>query len=127
MAMGRVYVAPTANSADIPSVLNSSTGGITDGNYWLEWTVSGFTNQGWFLTDSQSPLGAWWSSNHNNVNVVGDQGNAPEGGYLNTEEGLSAWITNERVTDLNTALGSWNNSLKWDFIQTHSLYNCMDA
>lgn len=117
MPMGRTYVPLTANSADIPSVLNIS-GGQTGGNYWLNWETSGFTGQGWYWDESGSynyPIPNWWTTNH--------QGGTEHvtSSYTNDEDGFKDWLATENPGTLDFVLGTWTEG-KLDFAINHGLY-----
>ncbi len=121
MGQGRIYVQVMADAINGGIMtLDGSNGGGSQGSYWLLWDSNGYQSLGWYWTET--PITSWWNSHYNDPQIVGEGAD-----YSNDAEGLSDWIKEHEITNLDGALSSWDNSDKWDFIVKHSLYGCMNA
>lgn len=106
-----IYVQVDANAANGIMTMEASGGGQEEGGYWLNWTSSGFTGIGWFWEDT--PLPSWWENYYQGGNKY------VKGQYTNNVQGFSDWIVAENPSDLNAALGTWNNDDKVSFLKKH--------
>lgn len=117
MAMGRVYVAPTANAADIPNVLNSSPGGETGGTYFISWDNSGFTSQGWYWNDNYNYVNEGWVAVQSGLNAHIDPDTNTK--YSNDFNGFNDYLKDANPSNLDDVLGNWDNDDKWEFLKKH--------
>lgn len=117
MAGGNTYVPVTGDVANnmARNLPGSPGGGGADVNgFWLNWTASGYTSNGWY--EDETPILEWW----NEYNATLD--------YSDGIDGLSRWITEQNITNLNVFFNSWDDYSKGNFIYTHKdIYDqCVD-
>ncbi len=111
------YVSVTATNIKDPRDGDSNIGGGTGGSvtYWLTWSANGFTGNGWFISEVP-PLSEWWGNNYKRLGY--DQP---------TEANFIDYITINNPDNLDDVLGGWNNTQKFAFLITHSVFGYDDA
>lgn len=112
--MGSVYVPVDVANAGIMPMDASGGGGQTGGGYWINWTVSGYTGNGWFWDDTKNYLKTGWENAvaHNG----GYFGGNCTGNHTSSLESFEFHIENGHTEDLNEILGPWPNDEKLDFV-----------
>ncbi len=121
--MGSVYVPVDVANAGIMPMDASGGGGQTGGGYWINWTATGYSGNGWFWDDKNNYLEEGWIAAVAKGNGYVGQGCTGNGnGQPHTADYNSflIHIQSGHSENLNAILGSWPNDKKFDFVVTNA-------